>query len=181
MLVTYFNGFRSRFNIFISDFVRCSSILNFILYSDDSTLYFSSPSLQALFDIVNNKSQKFTNLAHTNKLTVNTRNSNYIIFRRKKNPNGKSLNIYLEKVFISREKMLNFKVYGEDVCKCMAIHFVFKSTNEHIHCEWVSQHENVFNTRSTGQESLSVPSVMLVFKGRPASAKRSRFIFLEER
>ena len=62
--------------IFINDFVRCSSILNFILYADDSTLFFSSPNLQSLFGTVNNELQKVTKWLHTSKVTVNTAKSN---------------------------------------------------------------------------------------------------------
>ena len=58
--------------IFITHFVKCSSILNFILYADDSTLYFSSPNLQYFFEVVNNELQKVTKWLRTNKLTVNT-------------------------------------------------------------------------------------------------------------
>ena len=65
---------------FINDFVRCSSILSFILYADDSTLYFSSPNSQALYHTVKIQLQKVTKWLHTNKLTVNTGKSNYIVF-----------------------------------------------------------------------------------------------------
>ena len=67
------------FIIFINDFVKFSSILNFLLHADDSTLYFSSPNLQSLLEIVNNELQKVTKWLHTNKTTVNTGKSKYIV------------------------------------------------------------------------------------------------------
>ena len=72
------------FIIFVIDFVKCSSILNFILYADDSTLQISLPNLQSLFEIVNIELQKVTKWLHTNELVVNTGNSNYIVFKRNK-------------------------------------------------------------------------------------------------
>ena len=41
----------------------------------------------------------------------------------------------------------------------MAINFVLKSINGLMRCDWFSQHENVYNTRSTGQRILNVPFV----------------------
>ena len=69
------------FIIFINDFVKYSSVLNLILYADESILYFSLPNLQSLFEIVNNELQKITKWLHTNKLIVNTGKSNYIVFK----------------------------------------------------------------------------------------------------
>ena len=37
----------------------------------------------------------------------------------------------------------------------MAINFVFKSKNGLMRCDWFSQYENVYNTRSTGQRILN--------------------------
>ena len=63
------------FIIFVNNFVKCSSILNF-LYADDSTLYFTSSNLQSLFEFVNYELQNATKWLHTNKLTVNSGKSN---------------------------------------------------------------------------------------------------------
>ena len=80
------------FIIHTNRFVRCSSILNFILYADDSTLYFFSPNLNSQYYTVLIELQNVTRWLHTNKLTVDTDKSNYIVSRRKKSHNKESLN-----------------------------------------------------------------------------------------
>ena len=96
------------FNTFINDFVKCSTKLIFILYADDSTLSFSSQNLPSFSETVNSELQKVAKWLHTNKLTVNTGISNYIVFEIKKNPIEDSLNIYLDNVFISRKETAKF-------------------------------------------------------------------------
>ena len=39
----------------------------------------------------------------------------------------------------------------------MAINFGFKSTDGLMRCDWFSQDENVYNTRSTGQRIFNFP------------------------
>ena len=93
---------------FIKDFLRCSHIFNFVLFADDSTLYFSSPKLQSLYDTVNIELQKVTKWLHTDKLTVHTRRSNNFVFRRKKNPVEGSSNIYLDYVNFNRRETAKY-------------------------------------------------------------------------
>jgi len=76
------------FLLFINDLPNASNLANFILFADDSNVFFTHKSYDALFDMVNLELQKIVEWFKTNLLSLNLTKTNYILFcsHRKKTP-----------------------------------------------------------------------------------------------
>lgn len=74
------------FLIYINDIVEVSSILNLILFADDTNLFISGKNLIETVTTLNYELCKLSNWFKVNKLSLNIKKTNYIIFhnRRKK-------------------------------------------------------------------------------------------------
>ena len=68
------------FLLYISDIENCSDILSFILFADDTNLFYSSKTLTDLFNVVNSELSKLSEWFCVNKLSLNIKKTNYIIF-----------------------------------------------------------------------------------------------------
>ena len=71
------------FNIFINDLVRSSYLLEFILFADDTNLFFSSRNVTELFFTANQELRKVARWFTFNHLDLNLGKTNYILFRRR--------------------------------------------------------------------------------------------------
>ena len=78
------------FLCYINDIYKCSTIIKFILFADDTTLLFSAKSLDALFATVNKELILISDWFKANKLSLNTNKTNLIIFRSKIPNNAES-------------------------------------------------------------------------------------------
>jgi hypothetical protein len=78
------------FLVYINDIINCSDIMKFILFADDTNLFFSGDDLWKLMSSVNTELIKLSDWFKSNKLSLNIKKTNYIIFGNKKIP--KSLN-----------------------------------------------------------------------------------------
>ena len=58
-----------------------SDKLNFYLFADDTNLLYADKSLKSLESVVNSELVKLYNWLTGNKLTLNVKKSNYVIFR----------------------------------------------------------------------------------------------------
>lgn len=72
------------FLLYINDIVSTSSFFKFILYADDSNIYASGPSLHHLITMANEELKKILKWLLSNKLTLNTEKSHFLIFNRNK-------------------------------------------------------------------------------------------------
>ena len=68
------------FIIYINDFCRSSDVLSFVLFADDSTLFFSHNDPRSLVNIVNTELNKVMHWIRANKLSLNLQKTKYIIF-----------------------------------------------------------------------------------------------------
>jgi Reverse transcriptase (RNA-dependent DNA polymerase) len=84
------------FILYINDLPNVSSILMFILFADDSNVFYSHSSLDALIHQTNTELQRVAEWFSANKLTLNLNKTNYILFRSYK----KSLPLNYPKVCI---------------------------------------------------------------------------------
>jgi len=75
------------FLLYINDIAKCSDILNFILFADDTNLFYSNKELRKLVLIVNWELSKLSDWFKANKLSLNAIKSNFIIFGSKRFPN----------------------------------------------------------------------------------------------
>ena len=72
------------FLLYINDTVHCSKLLHFILFADDTNLFFSSHDLNQLVTAVNGELEKLTDWFKANKLSLNVKKTNYILFASEK-------------------------------------------------------------------------------------------------
>ena len=79
------------FILYINDIVLCSKLLKFILFADDTNLFFSSKSIKDLQNIINTELDKLSNWFRIIKLSINVSKTKFILFGRRSkfccNPN----------------------------------------------------------------------------------------------
>ena len=69
------------FLIYINDIYLCSNKLGFYLFADDTNLIYADNDLKTLETVVNNELNSVCNWLNANKLTINAKKSNFVIFR----------------------------------------------------------------------------------------------------
>ena len=69
------------FLIYINDIHNSSDKLSFFLFADDTNLLYADKNLKSLEETVNNELLKVSEWLNANKLTLNAKKSNYVIFR----------------------------------------------------------------------------------------------------
>ena len=69
------------FLIYINDIYLCSNKLAFYLFADDTNLLYADNDLKTLETVVNNELKSVCNWLNANKLTINAKKSNFVIFR----------------------------------------------------------------------------------------------------
>ena len=67
------------FILYINDIVNTTSLLELILFADDTTLLFSHPDIASKNCIINNELQEICNWFQANKLSVNAKKTNYMV------------------------------------------------------------------------------------------------------
>ena len=96
------------FILYINDIVCCSDILQFILFADDTNLFYSNSNVNKLVEVLNCELSKLTKWFQVNKLSLNVQKTNFIAFGHKKFAYNHNLNIILDGVSIERVKFTKF-------------------------------------------------------------------------
>ena len=81
------------FLIYINDIHNSSDKFSFYLFADDTNLLYADKNLKSLEETVNNELLKVSEWLNANKLTLNAKKSNYVIFRPYQRKLGYSVNI----------------------------------------------------------------------------------------
>ena len=71
------------FIIFINDIINCSNILHFILFADDTNLLYSCNNIDTLVSTINSELSKLASWFRSNKLSLNVKKTNYMMFGNK--------------------------------------------------------------------------------------------------
>ena len=71
------------FLIYINDICRLSSLYDLVLFADDTNLFFSHNDIQTFTHIINSEILGLSNWFKANKLSLNVKKSNYVIFKPK--------------------------------------------------------------------------------------------------
>lgn len=71
------------FLLYINDINLCSPLLSFHLFADDTSIFFSHKNKTVLQNILNNELVKVSDWLYANKLSLNVKKSNVILFRPK--------------------------------------------------------------------------------------------------
>jgi len=96
------------FILYINDIVNCSKHLIFILFADDTNLFFSCKDILHLFNIVNSELDKLSVWFRANKLSLNIKKTNYILFGNKHLPMVGSLNVSIDGQLLERVEHTKF-------------------------------------------------------------------------
>src|SRR5207244_1854908 len=72
------------FLLYINDMTYCCKNLHFLLFADDTNIFYSNPSLLQLMHIVNGELDSLSNWFKANKLSLNIKKTNYMMFGYKK-------------------------------------------------------------------------------------------------
>jgi hypothetical protein len=74
------------FLLYINDIENCSKLISFILFADDTNIFYSNKCLKTLSNIIQTEIDKVAEWLHVNKLSLNTTKTKVILFR---SPNKK--------------------------------------------------------------------------------------------
>src|ERR1043165_78987 len=96
------------FILYINDIVHVSQILRFILFADDTNLFYSDKSLDNLQNVLNTELSKLVEWFRANKLSLNAQKTNYIFFGYKKIPRNQNLKLSLDGNSISQVESTKF-------------------------------------------------------------------------
>ena len=67
------------FILYVNDIVNTTSLLESILFADDTTLLFSHPNIELQNDLINKELSEICNWFQANKLSVNASKTNYMV------------------------------------------------------------------------------------------------------
>ena len=73
------------FLLYINDLCDVSKALDFILFADDTNIFYSHKDQNCLTEIVNTELKKLPSWFQANKLSINIKKSNFILFKTKQN------------------------------------------------------------------------------------------------
>lgn len=83
------------FNLYINDIVNISKVPSFIIYADDTSLFFSGIEIEDLGNETNTSLEKLYNWSEVNSLVINTSKSKAVLFKPKNRRISSSFNIIL--------------------------------------------------------------------------------------
>ena len=93
------------FLIYINDLCRFSEFLDFILFADDTNLLCAGDDLQTLTTNININLGILFDWFCANKLSLNLKKTNYILFHHRAKPIPFDCSLYLNGIIINRVKM----------------------------------------------------------------------------
>ena len=114
------------FIIYMNDFYRASDVLSFILFADDSSIFFSNPDPHILINTVNIELMKITQWIRANKLSLNIKKTKCMLFSNSIEllPNdvvidGHALEVVKDITFlgVTVDNKLSWKPHIDNVCK----------------------------------------------------------------
>ena len=117
------------FIVYLNDFHFSSDVLSFILFADDSSLYYSHRNPQTLLKTVNFELSKVTLWIQANKLSLNLQKTNYMLFSNtiKVLPGEVSFNnVLIDRVTSTKflglhiDEQLSWKIHISHLCKTLA-------------------------------------------------------------
>ena len=72
------------FLIYMNDISTCSNILSFILFADDTNLFYSHKNVDTLCNTMNQELRKITSWLSCNKLSLNVKKTHFVVFKTKR-------------------------------------------------------------------------------------------------
>ena len=98
------------FILYVNDILNTSTILEFVLFADDTTITYSHNNIVSKIDLINNELREVNNWFRANKLSVNSSKTNYMVLGTKQNTSRVLKNV--EKHIILDNSILETKFLG---------------------------------------------------------------------
>ena len=92
------------FLLYINDLCNVSKVVDLILFADDTKIFFSHKDFNLLPEILNSKMHKLTQWFRANKLSINFKKSNFMVFRPPQRRQTLDISIQIDKNTIERVK-----------------------------------------------------------------------------
>ena len=117
------------FIIYINDFHKSSNAMSFILFADDTNLFFSHSDPNIIVDVINAELRKILEWIRANKLSLNLLKTNYILFSNSLTSLSTDIildNTPLEQVSHTKflgvvvDSKLSWKLHVENICKTIS-------------------------------------------------------------
>ena len=83
------------FFLYINDSYKCSKVLKFPLFADDTNILYSNRNVKDLERVLNNEITKLRDWFIANKLNINIKQSNYVLFHPSRKKIANQINITL--------------------------------------------------------------------------------------
>src|ERR1043165_3682325 len=97
------------FLIYINDLPNTSSLLQFILFADDSNVFISHNSYENMYQLLNNELKTVSAWFKANKLSLNLNKTNYILFSsHRKPPPSQQDSVLIDGTIIPQVKLVKF-------------------------------------------------------------------------
>ena len=96
------------FLIYVNDISHSSSLLSFLLFADDTNLFFSHKDIKILGKTVNQELCKVANWLACNKLSLNAKKTHFMIFKAKNKKMNHDIIIKIGNEIIERVNKTNF-------------------------------------------------------------------------
>ena len=104
------------FLLYMNDIENCSKLLSFVLFADDTNIFYSNSCLEAINEVVQTEINKVTEWLNVNKLSLNITKTKFILFRSiNKKPNH-DFKITINNMNIDQVKCTNFLGIIIDEC-----------------------------------------------------------------
>lgn len=92
------------FLIYINDLCNVSKVLDFVLFADDTNIFFSHKDINYICEKLNLEMTKLTQWCRVNKLSINFKKSNFVIFRPRQKRQTFDVSIKVDENYIERVK-----------------------------------------------------------------------------
>ena len=96
------------FLIYMNDISRCSNILSFILFADDTNLFYSHKNVDTLCKTMNQELRKITSWLSCNKLSLNVKKTHFVVFKTKGKKLRQTITIKIHDQEIEKLKYTKF-------------------------------------------------------------------------
>ena len=92
----------------MNDICKCSSLLSFILFADDTNLFLSHRDAYTLYNTMNQELKNITTWLSTNKLSLNVNKTHFMIFKTKNRTFSQRMSITIDGQQIEQVKYTKF-------------------------------------------------------------------------
>ena len=96
------------FLLYINDFSRCSNVVDFHIFADDTNLFYSNSNLVELESIVNYNLKMVSDWLMVNKVSLNIDKTNFIIFHPPQKVKGHIVKLIISNREIMQERFIKY-------------------------------------------------------------------------